>query len=489
MNAGDFKVLMLNPPFLPKFSRASRSPAVTKGATIYYPMWLAYAAGVLEKAGFNVMLVDAPARGHELNKVKEMTEKFKPHLIVLDTSTPSIYSDINVLKKLKKIMPKAFCVLVGTHVSALPGETLKLSRKIDAIARHEYDYILRDLAKELLKKKPDLKKVKGITYWEKGKIRHNKDAPLITNLDELPFVSEVYARHLNIYDYFYAANLYPEITILTGRGCPNRCVFCVLPQTLTGHGYRFRSVENVLQELGFIKREFPGVKEVFIEDDTLTANVPRIRKLCSEMIKRKLNITWSANARADVDLETLKLMKKAGCRLLCVGIESGNQQILNNIKKGTTLKGIREFFKATKKAGIMVHGCFMLGNIGETVETLKETVGFAKELDPDTAQFFPIMVYPGTEAFDYFKTHGYLLTEAFDEWLDREGQHKTIVSRPGLSAEELVAWCDEARRQFYLRPKYIASKALQALTKPREMKRILKSGKTFYKYVLRKPKK
>jgi radical SAM superfamily enzyme YgiQ (UPF0313 family) len=312
---------------------------------------------------------------------------------------------------------------------------------------------------------------------------------LITDLDELPFVSEVYKKHLNIYDYFYAANLYPEITILTGRGCPNRCVFCVLPQTLTGHGYRFRSVENVLQELEFIKREFPGVKEVFIEDDTLTANIPRIRKLCSEMIKRKLNITWSANARADVDLETLKLMKKAGCRLLCVGIESGNQQILNNIKKGTTLKGIREFFKATKKAGIMVHGCFMLGNIGETVETLKETVGFAKELDPDTAQFFPIMVYPGTEAFDYFKTHGYLLTEAFDEWLDREGQHKTIVSRPGLSAEELVAWCDEARRQFYLRPKYIASKALQALTKPREMKRILKSGKTFYKYVLRKPKK
>ncbi|MBI5884468.1 radical SAM protein, partial [archaeon] len=348
---------------------------------------------------------------------------------------------------------------------------------------------LRDLAKELLKKKPELAKVKGLSYWKAGKIKHNKEMPLIEDLNGMPFVTEVYKKHLNIYDYFYAANLYPEVTILTGRGCPNRCVFCVLPQTLTGHGYRFRSVENVLKELEFIRKEFPQVKEVFIEDDTLTANIPRIRELCAKMIESKMNLIWSANARADVDLDTLKLMKKSGCRLLCVGIESGNQQILNNIKKGTTLEGIRRFFKATKQAGILVHGCFMLGNIGETVETLKQTIDFAKELDPDTAQFFPIMVYPGTEAYEYFESHDFITSRDFSEWLDEEGQHRTIVSRPGLSAEELVAWCDEARRQFYLRPKYIASKAVQALTNPRELKTILKSGKTFYKYVLKKPKK
>ena len=481
------KVLILNPPFLPKFSRTSRSPAVSKGATIYYPLWLAYATGVLEKEGFECKLIDAPARGLSLKEVIRIAKKFKPEMTVIDTSTPSIYNDVKVLENIKESL-NCFCVLVGTHVSALPEESIGLSKKIDVIARKEYDYTLKELAKALRDKK-EWRKVKGISYRKKNKVVHNRDTPFIEDLDELPFVSSVYKKHLRIEDYFYAANLYPEITIITGRGCPNRCTYCVLPQVMNGHNYRTRSVKNVVEEFKYIKENFPQVKEVFIEDDTFTSDKLRVRDFCDELVKEKSKVTWSCNSRADVDLITLKKMREAGCRLLCVGFESGVQEILNNMKKGTKLEIIRRFMKDVKKAGILVHGCFMLGNKGETKETIEETIEFAKELDPDTAQFFPIMVYPGTEAYGHFKEKGFLESEDFSKWLTEDGNHYCIVSTPILSNKELVELCDKGRMEFYLRPKYIGKKVIQSITNPREIPRLVKSGKTFYKYLFKKVKK
>jgi radical SAM superfamily enzyme YgiQ (UPF0313 family) len=178
-------------------------------------------------------------------------------------------------------------------------------------------------------------------------------------------------------------------------------------------------------------------------------------------------------------------MKKAGCRLLCVGFESADQQILNNIHKGTKIETIRQFMKDTKKAEILVHGCFMLGNQGETKETIMKTIEFAKELNPDTAQFFPIMVYPGTETYDWAKEKGYLLSEDYRRWVNEAGMHNCMVSRPGLSNAELVAMCNLARKEFYMRPKYILSKIMQGITHPSELPRIMKAGKTFFKYLFR----
>lgn len=482
------RILLLNPPFMDKFSRSSRSPAVTKGGTIYYPIWLAYATGVLEKEGHEVKLIDAPAENISLEKTLKIAEEFEPELVVIDTSTASIHSDIKVLEKIKEIH-ECFYVLVGTHPSALPEKVLRMSEKIDAIARHEYDYILRELAKELQKEKPELKNVRGLSFFRNGSVIHNEDMPLIENLDEIPFVSEVYKKHLKIENYFYAANLYPEITIVTGRGCPFRCTYCLIPQTLMGRQYRTRSVDNVIAEVEYIKENFPKVKEVFLEDDTFTANKYRVREFCEKLIEKRLKIIWSTNARADVDLETLKKMKEAGCRLLCVGFESGEQEILNNIHKGTRIDAIKQFMKDTKEAGILVHGCFMLGNKGETKETIEKTVKFAKELEPDTAQFFPIMVYPGTEAYDYFKQKGFLLSEDYSKWLDGKGMHNCMVSRPWLTNEELVELCDNARMEFYMRPKYIGRKIKQAVTDPKEIPRILKSGKTFSKHLIKMMRK
>ncbi|MDP2973641.1 MAG: radical SAM protein, partial [Candidatus Diapherotrites archaeon] len=165
-------------------------------------------------------------------------------------------------------------------------------------------------------------------------------------------MSEVYLKHLNYKDYFYSANLWPEITIVTGRGCPFKCKFCYWTQVLNTGAYRTRSVDNVIQEFEFIEQNFPEAKEVFLEDDTFTAMPKRVEQFCEEKIKKGIKIAWSCNARVDAQLQTLQKMRKAGCRLLCVGFESGSQEVLNNVRKGTTVQRMQQFMKDTKKAGI-----------------------------------------------------------------------------------------------------------------------------------------
>jgi radical SAM superfamily enzyme YgiQ (UPF0313 family) len=478
------KILMLNAPFLKLFSRPQRSPAVTKSGTLYYPIWLAYATGVLEDAGHDVKLVDAPADGYDLTHVLDLAKHFKPHLTVLDTSTPSIYNDVKVAEAIKNIVPTTFITLVGTHVSALPEESLNLSDKIDAVARREYDYTLRDLS-HVLATGGGLASVEGLSYRKDGQIVHNQDRPYIKDLDALPFVGRTIKKHLNYKKYFNPNALYPMITIITGRGCPYGCIFCVYPQTLQGRGYRQRSVANVVQEFEYIVREFPGVKAVFIEDDTFTANKKRCAEFSEEIIRKGIRISWTANARADADYETLRLMKKAGCRCLCVGFESGDQGVLNQMHKGIRLPDAGRFVEDAKKAGILVHGCFMVGNPGDTRETLKRTLELAKSLNPDTAQFYPIMPYPGTEGYQWAKESGFLRTTDYSKWLTEEGLHNCVISTSELSSEDLVRFCDYARRAFYLRPGYVASKCWQMLSHPKEIRRLVKAARTAVKYLMR----
>jgi radical SAM superfamily enzyme YgiQ (UPF0313 family) len=484
-------IYVLNPPFHKKFSRSQRSPAVIKSGVMYYPIWLAYATGVLEKAGFNVRLVDAPARGFDLTVVLQQIDELKPRLVVLDTSTPSIENDLRVAESIHARIPNAFITLVGPHVTALPDEVLSSSSAVNIVARGEYDYTLRNLA-ECLEDNCDLSSIEGISYrTSDGSIVHNSQRPFIKDLDEIPFVSEVYKRHLVIEDYFYSITRYPEVAIVTGRGCPYECSYCLWPQTLTGRGYRKRSIENVADEFEYISRELPQVKEIFVEDDTLTVDQERSIAFAEELLRRGNKIPFTANSRADISYETLRSLQSAGLRLVCVGFESGDQQVLDNIKKKITIEQFYQFRAAARRANVLVHGCFMAGNPGETNETLRKTLDLAKSLNPDTAQFFPIMIYPGTKAFDWANQNGYILTDNYQEWLTDEGLHRTIVDRPGLSAEEIVAWCDTSRRSFYLRPRFILAKMWEIIRRPEEMMRIFKASKTFFRYLFRRsnPKK
>jgi anaerobic magnesium-protoporphyrin IX monomethyl ester cyclase len=482
------KIWVLNPPYLKKYSRPQRSPAVTKSGTIYFPIWLAYCAGVLEKAGHDVTLTDAPATGLELQDILQQAATMKPRLVVLDTSTPSIRNDLNVASELKKVLPDSFVVMVGTHVSAMTEETLCNGPAVDAIARREYEYTIRELAAALEggKAQPDaLRRVSGLSFRDGGRIVHNPDRPFIENLDELPWVSRVYRKFLHIRDYFNPNALYPMVTLTTSRGCPFRCNFCVYPQTFTGRKSRFRSVDDVLGEMEFVAKEFPEAKSIFFEDDTLTANKKRCMEFADAIIARGLKLPWTANSRIDLDLEGLKKISAAGCRQLCVGFESGDQDVLNGMHKGTTTEKMVQFMSDAKQAGILVHGCFMLGFPGETRESVEKTIELAIMLNPDTVQFYPVMVYPGTEAYDEYKGKGWLTARDYSEWLTPEGLHNCVVRNEHFTSEELVRLCDLARRRFYLRPRYIAYKAMQMIAHPGEIGRTAKAARTFAKHLLR----
>lgn len=478
-------VLMLNPSFFSKYSRFSRSPAVTKSGTIYYPIWHAYATGVLEKEGYCVKLVDAPADGISKNDCYEIAAKFQPDLVVVYTSTPSIFNDIDIAGEIKTLLPKCFIVLTGPHVSALPIKSLEIDERIDAVARGEYDLTLVDLL-SVMGVQGDLETVKGITFRNGGKIVSTPDREYIEDLDSLPFVSAVYKKHLSIENYFYAHCRYPTVSIFTSRGCYAKCNYCVYPEQMFGRRQRQRSPENIVAEFQFIEKELPQVKEVLIDDDTFSFNKEHTLKFCELMIAKEIKIPWTVECRANLSYETMVMMKKAGCRLIVVGFESADNAILKNVNKGITVERMTSFVKDAKKANILLHSCFMVGNQGETKETMKKSLRFAKKINADTCQFFPLMVYPGTKAYDWAKENGFLITEDYTKWLTEGGLHNCVINTEELSADELVAFCDYARKKYYLSMKYIFYKLAQMLKSPREIKKTFKSVKTFSKYLFKR---
>lgn len=487
-------IIIINPPFKAeygKFSRESRSPAITKSGALYYPLWLIYAAAYTKKYGHKVDFIDAPAKPLNENETLELISKMAASdeklLFVLGTSTPSIRSDVAFGTKLKDLYSSSFVLLVGTHPTATSEETLGYSDKIDAVAIGEYDYILKDLA-DALDYGKELTEVKGLCFRNATGFVHNVPMPLIENMDEIPFAAQFIKEYLNERDYFFAAATYPSIQIFTGRGCPCHCNFCVYPQTMHGHKYRGRSPENVVAEFEYIAHNFSDVKEVVIEDDTFTIDKKRLSAICNLLIEKKLNkrLKWLCNARVNtLDLETMKLMKKAGCRLIIPGIESGNQEILNNIKKGTKVEQYLPYVKNAKKAGLLIHACYMVGNQGETKETMQDTLRLALKLNTDTAQFFPLIPYPGTEAYEYNKKMGYLTVGDYEHYCGEDGTHNTVLNLPNLSTQEMVDFCDYARKKYYLRPSYILHRLRVGLTNPDDLKRSFKAFGKLWKYLIK----
>jgi anaerobic magnesium-protoporphyrin IX monomethyl ester cyclase len=488
------RVLFLNPPFHNRFSREQRSPAVTKSGTLYYPKWLAHAAGVAIREGHEVDLIDAPARGLSVKAIIDQIEAKKIEALVCDTSTPSIVNDVKVLEALHVAHPGLHVMLVGRHVSATPQETFAMSPAVQSIAIREYEYTVRDWL-SALSCGASLESVDGLVWRNtQGEIVTNRPRAPIANLDELPFVSEVYKRFLNIKDYFYGHSLWPLVVFDTSRGCPYHCAFCVYPQTFSGHTMRYRSKEHVADEFDFVSRELPDVKTVMLEDDTFIINKKRTMELAQELIRRGNKLPFDSNCRADVgaDIELLKTLRQAGARLFCVGFESGDPEVIRGVRKNETESRdanyhseAKKFARLCKAADIKIHGCFMIGNLNETRESMRKTLDFAMELKPDTAQFFPIMVYPGTESYRQAKNLGYISTEDYSNWLTEDGLHNSVVNLPGLTHQELVEFCDTARRKFYLSPSYLVRKVVQSIKDPREFQRNLKGFATLSKYLVR----
>lgn len=473
------RILFLNPPFKGRFSRTSRSPAVAKGGTFYYPIWLAYAAGESERAGHDVHLFDAPATGAGEEELLAFLNDWEPGLVVIDTSTPSIYNDAEVAARIKQRYSGVMMLLVGTHPSSLPEETIAINDAIDAVAVGEYDATIRDLADSLDRGAlPDA--VAGLVLRRGDGTVRTPERALITDLDAIPFVSKVYDKHLEIPNYFFAASNYPMVQIITGRGCPHRCFFCVYPQVFHSHRYRTRSTENVVDEFEFIQKHLPQVREVGLEDDCFTASPIRVRKICQGLIDRKIKLKWHCNVRGDVKPDLLKLMKKAGCRLVIVGFESGDQAVLDGMKKGIKVEKYLQFVQDVKKADLMIHGCMMVGNPGDTRETLERSYQFAVGINCDSMQFYPVYLYPGTEAFWWAVENGYLKTNDYTQWLTPDGTHNCVYDTPELSAKEMMALCNHYLKKYHLRPRYILMKLLQSIRHPSEGYRTALAAISFF---------
>lgn len=441
------RVAFLNPMFGVDFTKSARWFARSRGRVQRHPDYFCTAAATVEAAGHEIMFLDAQAKNMPTEAVLPRLKVFGPDMIVYQTSTPSIDADIESAR-LCKDATGALNVVVGPHVTAEPEDTMRRADGcVDAVAVGEYDYTVKDLADGV-----SLKDCHGIAWGSGTSYTENPRRAFIENLDDLPFPAW---KHIDIYDYHDFGKLFPFLTLISGRGCRAKCTFCQLPQVMNGHNYRTRSVENVVDEMEYDLRLFPNLKEVMFEDDTLTmrSSQDRLVALCEEMIRRKVRLSWSANARVDVnDGEVLKLMKRAGCRWLCVGFEFGDQQVLNNVKKGATVKQMHTFAHNAAKAGIRVHGCFMFGGPGETKETCAKTVELSQQLPIDTAQFSAVVAYPGTAYYKWAKENGYLLQNDWRNWVDGDFEQCSTQSLPGLSTEEINQFIDTGLRRFYLRP-------------------------------------
>jgi len=465
------KTLFLHPPSYEGFDggAGARYQCKREVKSFWYPTWLAQLAAMVEGS----RLIDAPPRGLKLADVLPLATEYE--LLVLYTSTPTFANDVRVAEAFRERNPSLLIGICGAHVANAPEESVTASPAIDFVAREEFDFTILEVAQG----RP-LPEVDGITYKVDGAPVHNPDRAIIEDMDQLPWVTPVYRRDLNVRDYYNGYMLHPYMSLYTGRGCKSRCTYCLWPQTISGHRYRVRSVENIAAEMAWARDNFPEVKEFFFDDDTLTDNIPQVEALAVEL--GKLGITWSCNAKANVPYKTLKIMKDNGLRLLLVGYESGVKQILVNIKKGIRLDKAREFTQNCHDLGILIHGCFILGLPGETRETIEETLRYAIEINPRTIQVSLPSAYPGTFLYNQLKENGWLQREGTD-LLSHDGVQHAVVNYPHLSSEEIFEAVDSFYKRFYFRPGKIASLTMDMLKSPTVMKRQLREGVEFFKFL------
>ena len=463
------KTLLLNPPSFENFDggASSRWPATREIESYWFPVWLSYPAGLIPGS----RLLDASP--HKINWQQTVQICKDYEFLVLFTSTVGFDSDIKLLRKIKEGNPSMKVAFVGPHGHIKPEETLNSSEDIDFIVRGEFDHAVADYAHG-----EPLDQILGASYRKNGKIVHNASQPQLhtEELDALPFASTVYKRDLQIERYNVPFLLNPFISFYTSRGCPAQCTFCMWPQTISGHAWRTRSVDNVVNEVKYALETFPQMKEIFFDDDTF--NIRKDRAIEFGQKFKPLKFQWSCTARVHSDYEALKAMADGGARLFIVGFESGDAQILKNIKKGATVEMARTFMKNCRKVGIRVHGDFIIGLPGETKETIEKTIDFAKELDCETIQVSLAHAMPGTELHDTMSQQGFLRVEAL---ADASGHQLPHIEYPHLSKADMMSGVNRFYDQYYFRPKVVWRIVKEALWDGHERKRLYAEATEFLK--------
>jgi hopanoid biosynthesis associated radical SAM protein HpnJ len=451
----------------------SRYQAKREIRSFWYPTWLAQPAALVPDS----RLLDAAADKLTVEQAREIARGYE--LVIIHTSTPSFPTDAKFAELLKQDNPKVKIGFIGPKTMVDPNGSLQATKAVDFVCREEFDYTCKEVAEGL-----PLKDIKGLSYrGDDGSVVHNPPRPILENMDELPFVAPIYERDLCISNYFIGYLKHPYVSFYTGRGCRSKCTFCLWPQTVGGHRYRVRSAENVIAEVRWIKEYMPEVKEIMFDDDTFTdsSNLSRVEAIAYGM--GALGMTWSCNAKANVPYATLKVMKENGLRLLLVGYESGDDDILRNIKKGLRTDIARRFTIDCRKLGILIHGTFILGLPGETAETIEKTIEFAKEINPHTIQVSLAAPYPGTSLYKQAIEHGWLEENALVNLVNDKGVQLAAVSYPHLSKEEIFHSMEVFYKRFYFRPSKIWEIVKEMLSSPGMITRRLREGSEFFRFL------
>jgi hopanoid biosynthesis associated radical SAM protein HpnJ len=473
--AAALRTLFLQAPSFDGFDggAGSRYQAKREVKSFWFPTWLAQPAALVPDS----RVLDAPADGLSVAQTRSIARGYD--LVIMHTSTPSFPTDARFAELLKQDNPRVQIGLVGAKTMVDPVGSLTATTAVDFVCGEEFDYTCKEVAEG----RP-LQDIRGLSYrGDDGRIVHNLPRPILENMDELPFVAPVYQRDLKIENYFIGYLKHPYVSFYTGRGCRSKCTFCLWPQTVGGHRYRVRSAENVIAEVSWIKQNMPGVREIMFDDDTFTdsSNLPRVEAIARGM--GRLGMTWSCNAKANVPYATLKVMKENGLRLLLVGYESGDDQILHNIKKGLRTDIARRFTEDCRQLGILIHGTFILGLPGETRATIQKTIEFAKDINPHTIQVSLAAPYPGTTLYRQAIENGWLQENDAVNLVNDKGVQLAAIGYPHLSKEEIFHSMEVFYKRFYFRPGKIWEIVREMLMSWEMMKRRLREGVEFFRFL------
>lgn len=445
-------IVLVNPSW-----RLGKESVVKKVVAIYPPLGLAYIASYLrENLDVSVEIIDAYAHNLSDEEYRNKIKKIKPDIVGITAYTPTLESALICAQITRHTIPNAEIILGGPHPTLLPGDILK-NEAVDIVVRGEGERTMIDLCKM----KYDCRKisqVKGISYKKEEKIINNEPREPIENLDIIPFPAW---DLLPIDSYRPSSGTYkrlPAMSMITSRGCPFECTYCCKP--IVGASVRYRSPENIIEEIIHLSERY-GVKEISFYDDSFTLNKSRLIHLCDLIVKRGLDLTWSCSTRVDlVNQSLLDKMSSAGCISICYGIESGDQNILDTMKKGITLNQARDALKWTHKAGIETRTSYIFGFPEETIETMEKTINFALELNSDFAIFNLAIPLPGTELYENAKLRGLLYYDGI-ELYKRSIGGCPLIKVNGISRGELMYFYKNSYRRFYLRKEYLLNRLLK----------------------------
>ncbi|MFQ5493952.1 MAG: B12-binding domain-containing radical SAM protein, partial [Phycisphaerae bacterium] len=432
-------ILLINPPWQTRDGNIWHGVKSTSP-----PLGLLYVAAYARDKGRSVRVMDVNAEGLSFEDIEAVVREHRPAWVGLTAVTAQITSTHQVAEMVKRVSPTSRVVVGGVHATALPEEVLR-DDNVDYVIRGEGEVSFF----ELVAGRPS-EAIGGLSYRGSNPLQpveHNAESEPITDLDSLPTPAydlipfELYQPAIGAY------RRLPAINMTMTRGCPGKCTFCNSAET----ALRTRSAEHIVDEIQSLQRRY-AIREVSFYDDTFTIYKQNVARMCELIVQRGLDLTWSCFARTDcISPPLLAKMKSAGCHQILFGIESADPEILRTIRKPIDLEMTRAAVRMVQQAGIAVRAAFMFGNPGETVESIRRTIDFAKELDPDIAIFNITTPYPGTQMFEWAKRNGHLRTL---DWNDYDLAN-SVMELPTISSERINRMYKLAYREFFFRPSYL----------------------------------